>query len=79
MLNENLNQEPLYPIVHLKNGDIEITFTHGTQYSEEYYSFVNGQNTTQVVLTWLAFREAFVKTILTFIKKILMLMILDKV
>ena len=69
LLNENLNQEPLYPIVHLKNGDIEIAFTHGTQYSEEYYSFVNGQNTTQGGTHLAAFREAFVKTIRDFYKK----------
>jgi topoisomerase-4 subunit B len=69
LLNENLNQEPLYPIVHLKNGDIEIAFTHGTQYSEEYYSFVNGQNTTQGGIHLAAFREAFVKTIRDFYKK----------
>lgn len=65
--------------MHLKNGDIEIAFTHGTQYSEEYYSFVNGQNTTQGGTHLAAFREAFVKTIRDFYKKILMLMILDKV
>ncbi|MDY0314691.1 MAG: ATP-binding protein, partial [Bacteroidales bacterium] len=69
LLNENLNQEPLYPIVHLKNGDIELAFTHGTQYNEEYYSFVNGQNTTQGGTHLAAFREAFVKTIRDFYKK----------
>ncbi len=69
LLNENLNQEPLYPIVHIKNGDFELAFTHGDQYSEEYYSFVNGQNTTQGGTHLSAFREAFVKTIRDFYKK----------
>lgn len=69
LLNENMSKEGLYPIVHLKGDDIEIAFTHGLQYGEDYYSFVNGQNTTQGGTHLLAFREAFVKTIRDFYKK----------
>lgn len=52
----------LYPIIHLKGEDIEIALSHNTQYGEEYYSFVNGQNTTQGGTHLNAFREAIVKT-----------------
>jgi topoisomerase-4 subunit B len=52
----------LYPIIHLKGEDIEIALSHSTQYGEEYYSFVNGQNTTQGGTHLQAFREAIVKT-----------------
>ncbi len=69
LLNENMNKEGLYPIVQIKGEDIEIAFTHGLQYGEDYYSFVNGQNTTQGGTHLLAFREAFVKTIRDFYKK----------
>jgi topoisomerase IV subunit B len=69
LLNENMNKEGLYPIVHLKGEDIEIAFTHGLQYGEDYYSFVNGQNTTQGGSHLIAFREAFVKTVRDFYKK----------
>jgi topoisomerase-4 subunit B len=69
LLNENMNKEGLYPIVHLKGEDIEVAFTHGLQYGEDYYSFVNGQNTTQGGSHLLAFREALVKTIREFYKK----------
>jgi len=69
LLTDNLNEESLYPIVHLKNHDIEVAFTHGNQYGEEYYSFVNGQHTTQGGTHLLAFREALVKTIRDFYKK----------
>ncbi len=58
-----------YPIIHLKNGDIEIALTHGSQYGEEYYSFVNGQFTTQGGTHLAAFREAVVKTVRDFFKK----------
>lgn len=47
LLRENLTSEPLYPIIHLKGDDIEVVLTHTDQYGEEYYSFVNGQHTTQ--------------------------------
>jgi topoisomerase-4 subunit B len=69
LLNENMSKEGLYPIVHLKGEDIEIAFTHGLQYGEDYYSFVNGQNTTQGGSHLLAFREAYVRTIRDFYKK----------
>jgi topoisomerase-4 subunit B len=60
----------LYPIIHLKGKDIEVAITHSkTQYSEEYHSFVNGQNTTQGGTHLIAFREAFVKTIRDFYGK----------
>ncbi|WP_454980459.1 DNA topoisomerase IV subunit B [Capnocytophaga haemolytica] len=71
LLADNNNEEDfLYPIVQLKGEDIEVAITHSrTQYSEEYYSFVNGQNTTQGGTHLNAFREAFVKTIRDFYKK----------
>jgi topoisomerase-4 subunit B len=69
LLTENMGGEGLYPIIHLKNGDIEVALTHGEQYGEEYYSFVNGQHTTQGGTHLLAFREALVKTIRDFYKK----------
>ena len=60
----------LYPIIHLKGDDIEVAITHSkTQYSEEYHSFVNGQNTTQGGTHQSAFREALVKTIREFYGK----------
>lgn len=69
LLSENMNAENLYPIVHLKGEDIEIAMTHGRQYGEEYYSFVNGQHTTQGGTHLSAFREAVGKTIRDFYKK----------
>ena len=69
LLNENMNKEGLYPIVHLTGEDIEVAFTHGLQYGEDYYSFVNGQHTTQGGTHLIAFREALVKTIREFYKK----------
>jgi len=69
LLTENMNREGLYPIIHLVGNDIEVAFTHGIQYGEEYYSFVNGQNTTQGGTHLAAFREAIVRTIREFYKK----------
>ena len=69
LLNENMTAEPLYPIIHLKGEDIEIAFTHSDQYSEEYYSFVNGQHTTQGGTHQSAFREAVARTIKEFYNK----------
>ncbi len=69
LLQENMSGEGLYPIMHLKNGDIEVAITHGSQYGEAYYSFVNGQYTTQGGTHLIAFREALVKTIRDFYKK----------
>lgn len=69
LLEENLDQPPLYPIIHLKDEDIELAITHGNQYGEDYYSFVNGQHTTQGGTHLAAFRETVVKTIRDFYKK----------
>lgn len=71
LLEDNNNTEDfLYPVIHLKSEDIEIAITHSkTQYSEEYHSFVNGQNTTQGGTHQTAFREAIVKTIREFYGK----------
>lgn len=63
LIKEKLTQEPLYPIIHLKGEDIEIVLTHTSQYGEEYYSFVNGQNTTQGGTHLTAFREWVSRTI----------------
>jgi len=69
LLNENMSKEGLYPLIHLNGEDIEVAFTHGFQYGEDYYSFVNGQNTTQGGTHLLAFKEALVRTIRDFYKK----------
>lgn len=69
LLNDNISREGLYPIIHLKGEDIEIAMTHGYQYGEDYYSFVNGQNTSQGGTHLAAFKEAIVKTIRDFYKK----------
>ncbi len=69
LLEENIDTEPLYPIIHLKNGDVEMAITHGRQYGENIYSFVNGQNTTSGGTHLQAFREAYVKIIREFFNK----------
>lgn len=69
LLQSKMSQEGLYPIIHLKDEDIEVVITHGNQYGEEYYSFVNGQHTSQGGIHLLAFREALVKTIRDFYQK----------
>lgn len=70
LLKAKTDEESLrYPIVHLKGSDIEVSMTHGGQYGEEYYSFVNGQYTTQGGTHLAAFREAVVKTVRDFYKK----------
>ncbi len=71
LLSDNINEsDRLYGIIHLKGDDIEVAITHSkTQYSEEYHSFVNGQNTTQGGTHLAAFREALVKTIREFYGK----------
>ncbi|SHN38894.1 DNA topoisomerase IV subunit B [Chitinophaga sp. CF418] len=70
LLQRKTNEDELrYPIIHLKAEDIEVAITHENQYGEEYYSFVNGQHTTQGGTHLAAFREAFVKTIRDFYKK----------
>ena len=69
LLNEYMNTEGLYPIIHLTGKDIEVALTHDDGYNDVYYSFVNGQHTTQGGTHLLAFREAVVKTIREFYKK----------
>ncbi len=69
LLNNNLSDEGLYPVIHLKGDDIEVAFTHTAAYGEDYYSFVNGQHTTQGGTHQAAFREAIVKTAREFYKK----------
>ncbi|MEO8086549.1 MAG: DNA topoisomerase IV subunit B [Bacteroidota bacterium] len=69
LLERNISDEKLYEVIHLKGDDIEIAFTHTTAYGEDYYSFVNGQHTTQGGTHQAAFREAIVKTIREFYKK----------
>ena len=63
LLKENMTQTPLYPIIHLKGQDIEVAITHVNQYGEEYYSFVNGQHTTQGGTHMSAFKEAVSRTL----------------
>lgn len=70
LLMRKVDEESIrYPVIHLKGNDIEIALTHSNQYGEEYYSFVNGQFTTQGGTHLAAFREAVVKTIREFYKK----------
>ncbi len=69
LLQDRSTSDPLYPIVHLKGDDIEIAFTHSDQYGEEYYSFVNGQNTTQGGTHQSALREHLARTIKEYYNK----------
>ena len=69
LLKDRMTSDPLYPIVHLQGDDIEIAFTHANQYGEEYYSFVNGQHTTQGGTHQSAFKEHIAKTIKEFYQK----------
>lgn len=69
LLEDNIDENPIYPIIHLRGEDIEIAITHGNRYGENYYSFVNGQHTTQGGTHLQAFREVYVKTIRDFFKK----------
>ena len=69
LLKDRMTNDALYPIVHLKGDDIEIAFTHANQYGEEYYSFVNGQHTTQGGTHQSAFKEHIAKTIKEFFGK----------
>lgn len=66
LLKENMTAEPLYPFIHLKGEDIELVLTHADQYGEEYYSFINGQHTTQGGTHLTAFREHVGRTIKEF-------------
>ncbi|MDR0749982.1 MAG: type IIA DNA topoisomerase subunit B [Tannerellaceae bacterium] len=69
LLNENMTMEPLYPIIHLKGEDIELVITHSNQYGEEYYSFVNGQYTTQGGTHLSAFKETIGRVIKEYYNK----------
>ena len=69
LLTKELSGEPLYPIIHLEGDDIEVAFTHGNHYGEEYWSFVNGQHTTMGGTHLAAFREALVATVRNHFKK----------
>lgn len=69
LLNETMTSEPLYPIIHLKDEDIEVVITHTNQYGEEYYSFVNGQHTTQGGTHQSAFREALSRVVKEYYNK----------
>ena len=69
LLNENMSSPGLYPIIHLNGVDIEFAMTHGNQYGEEFYTFVNGQYTPQGGTHAIALKEAVIKTIRDFFKK----------
>lgn len=69
LLEDNMDGDPLYPIIHLEGDDIEVAFTHGKTYGEDYYSFVNGQHTTQGGTHQSAFRESVSKVIRDFYGK----------
>lgn len=69
LLEDNMDGDPLYPIIHLEGEDIEVAFTHGRTYGEDYYSFVNGQHTTQGGTHQAAFRESLAKVIRDFYGK----------
>ena len=69
LLNENMTTDPLYPIIHLTGDDIEVVITHTNQYGEEYYSFVNGQHTTQGGTHLSAFKEAVGRVVKEFYNK----------
>ena len=69
LLKDRMTNDALYPIVHLKGEDIEIAFTHANQYGEEYYSFVNGQHTTQGGTHQSAFKEHIARTLRDFFGK----------
>jgi topoisomerase IV subunit B len=69
LLDEQMTETGLYPIISLKDDDLEIAVTHCNQYGEEYYTFVNGQHTTQGGTHLQAFKEAYVKTIREFFNK----------
>ncbi|MGV3631663.1 MAG: DNA topoisomerase IV subunit B [Bacteroidota bacterium] len=69
LLENNMDGDPLYPIIHLEDTDIEVAFTHGKTYGEDYYSFVNGQHTTQGGTHQSAFRESVAKIIRDFYNK----------
>jgi topoisomerase-4 subunit B len=69
LLENNMDGDPIYPIIHIEDEDIEVAFTHGKTYGEDYYSFVNGQHTTQGGTHQSAFRESVAKVIRDFYNK----------
>ncbi|MCR5643276.1 MAG: type IIA DNA topoisomerase subunit B [Prevotella sp.] len=69
LLKDRMTNDPLYPIIHLQGDDIEVAFTHANQYGEEYYSFVNGQHTTQGGTHQSAFKEHIARTVKEFFGK----------
>ena len=69
LLENNMDGDPLYPIIHIEDEEIEVAFTHGKTYGEDYYSFVNGQHTTQGGTHQSAFRESVAKVIRDFYNK----------
>lgn len=69
LLEEKISDEPVYPIIHLQGDDIEVALTHNNTYGEEYYSFVNGQHTTQGGTHQGAFREAYARVVKDFFGK----------
>ena len=69
LLDENMTKDPLYPAIHLSGEDIEVAITHANQYGEEYYSFVNGQHTTQGGTHLTAFKDAVTRTVKEFYSK----------
>lgn len=69
LLNDKISTDILYPIIHLKDADFEVAITHGVQYGEEYYTFVNGQHTIQGGTHLQAFKEAYVKVVREHYKK----------
>ena len=69
LLNDTMTNDGIYPIIHLKGDDIEIAFTHTSQYGEEYHSFVNGQHTTQGGTHQSAFKEHIARTIKEYFNK----------
>ncbi len=69
LLSENMSADPLYPVIHLRGDDIEVAITHANQYGEEFYSFVNGQHTTQGGTHLSAFKEALNRTVKDFFNR----------
>lgn len=69
LLKENMTKDPLYPIIHLKSGDMEVALTHANQYGEEYYSFANGQNTIQGGTHLTALKDSVTRTIKEYLGK----------
>src|SRR5690554_1951515 len=69
LLENNMDGDPMYPIIHLEGDDIEVAITHGKTYGEDYYSFVNGQHTTQGGTHLSAFKESYARVVKDFFDK----------